>query len=278
MRRPARKKKAAKRTARRAPARTKKKGAARGKTSSAKRAAKKRPAKKRTAKRTARKRPAPRRARRATARRATSRRAKARTAKARRPAARRSGARVPAKPKLAVVRARRPKAPPPPAFPQTAGASPKQVYLFELVRARAAVLAAIQGLTAHAADQPMGEGKWSVRLTVIHLIARDRARLHEIDAAVVGRRASWIGSQEQDWARLNAQEMAPLSSLSWDEALRLLQTTRQKVTEAVESIPEDLPQVWAPEHTLMEMLAGLPPHDRHHAEIIKRWRETASTL
>lgn len=173
-----------------------------------------------------------------------------------------------------MVRSRRPPPPPPPAFPQTAGASPKQVYLFDLVRAHAAVLAAIQGLSAHAADQPMAEGKWSVRLTVIHLIARDRARLHEIDAAVLGRRASWIGSNEEDWARVNAGEMAPLSSLSWDEALRLLQSTRQKVTEAVESIPEDPPQVWAPEHTLMEMLAGLPPHDRHHAEIIKRWRGT----
>lgn len=233
-------------------------------------------AKKKSAKRATRKRkPAPRKksAKRAAPKRtpATKKAAK-RAATKRKPAPKRA-----ARPKLAVVRPRRPRTPPPPAFQQTAGASPKQVYLFELVRARAAVLAAIQGLTAASADRPMAEGKWSVRLTIIHLIARDRARLAEMDAALMGRRASWIGSQEDDWARRNAEEMAPLSSMSWDEAVRLLQTTRQKVTEAIESIPEDPPDVWAPGHPLMEMLAGLPPHDRHHADIMKRWREAVPT-
>lgn len=261
MRRPAKNKKAARKGAKarrpvkKKPVRTKKKVATRAVRRGPAKAKKKSTAKRRVAK----KRPV----------------AKKRSAAKRRPVARkRAAAKQPsARPKLRVVKLRRPKTPPPPAFPQTSGATPKQVYLFDLVRARAAVLAAIQGLSAYAADKPMAEGKWSVRLTVIHLIARDRARLHEIDAAVVGKRASWIGSQEQDWARMNAAEMAPLSSISWDEALRLLQSTRQKVTEAVESIPEDPPHVWAAEHPLMEMLAGLPRHDRHHADIIKRWRE-----
>ena len=210
--------------------------------------------------------------------------AKKRTTPAKRAAAKKKGASAKRKPvakrvrpRLRVVRTRRARpAPSPPAFQQSEDASSRQLLLFQLVRARAAVLAAIQGLSALAADTPMGEGKWSVRQTVLHLIARDRARLAEIDAARAGTRASWIGNATADWDRLNAEEMAPLAALSWEEALRLLQTTRRKLMEMVEAIPEEPAEVWSAEHPLAEMLAGLPPHDRHHADIVKSWREAAA--
>ena len=75
-----------------------------------------------------------------------------------------------------------------------------------------------------------------------------------------------------DEAQVNEEELAPLRALSWEDALKLLLTTRQDLMEAVESIPEDPAEVWVEEHPLGWMFQRLPTHDLHHADIIKRWR------
>jgi hypothetical protein len=159
-----------------------------------------------------------------------------------------------------------------PSFPQRKGASPKQLVLFEIVRARAAVLGAIQGLTAGSANQPMGEGKWSVCDTVLHLVTRDQARMREGEAALRGHDASWKGVKDPEMSVINAELMAPLRALDWDEALRLLHRTRDLLMEELESVPEEPADVWSPDHPFGWMLQALPPHDRHHADVIKRWR------
>jgi len=157
-------------------------------------------------------------------------------------------------------------------FPQRSGASPKQLALFEIVRARAAVLGAIQGLTGASANQPMAQGKWSVRETVLHLVTRDQARMREGEAALRGQSASWKGIHDPEMSAINAELMSPLRALDWDEALRLLHRTRELLMEELESVPEEPAEVWSPDHPFGWMLQGLPPHDRHHAEVIKRWR------
>jgi hypothetical protein len=161
---------------------------------------------------------------------------------------------------------------PPPAFPQTAGASAKHQLLFRMVKARASVLAAVQGMSAAAAERPLGEGKWSTRLTILHLVARDRARLREMEAALRGTRPSWDGTDAARQARINEEDLATLRHLPWEEAVRLLLTTRQHLMEAVESIPEEPADVWADGHPLGWMFQRLPPHDLHHADMIKRGR------
>jgi hypothetical protein len=188
---------------------------------------------------------------------------------------------APAKrPGLAVVpgAARRPAKPaPPPAFPQSAGASEKQMVLFQLVKARAQLHAAIQGLVAGAAEQPLGERKWNAREIVLHLCCRDRARLREFEAALRGVPVSWQGLDDEEMARVNAQDLQAVSHLAWDEAQRLLHTTRQSLMEAVEGVPEDPPEPWSEAHPFGWMLHALPRHDRHHAEIIKKWRAETGT-
>jgi hypothetical protein len=144
--------------------------------------------------------------------------------------------------------------------------------LFELVRARAAVLGAIQGLTAGSANQPMAQGKWSVRETVLHLVTRDQARMREGEAALRGQNASWKGVKDPEMSAINSDLMAPLRALDWDEALRLLHRTRDLLMEELESVPDEPADVWSPDHPFGWMLQALPPHDRHHAEVIKRWR------
>lgn len=190
----------------------------------------------------------------------------------------RKTARRAAKPRLRVVRSARPArvakqaTTPPEAFPQRWGASAKQVVLFELIRARAAVLAAIQGLLPGAASQPMESGKWSVREVVLHLVTRDQARLRESESAQRGQTASWKEISDDEADRLNEELLAPIRHLDWEEALRLLHRTRQHLMEEVESVPEEPAELWGAEHPFGWMLQALPGHDRHHADIIKRWR------
>jgi uncharacterized damage-inducible protein DinB len=159
-----------------------------------------------------------------------------------------------------------------PAFPQTTGAPARQQLLFRMVKARASVLAAVQGMSAATAERPLGEGKWTVRDTILHLVTRDRARLREMEAALRGIRPSWDGSDPGRQARVNETDLEPLRVVSWEDALRLLLTTRQDLMEALESIPEEPAAVWSEQHPLGWMFQRLPGHDLHHADIIKRWR------
>jgi hypothetical protein len=185
-----------------------------------------------------------------------------------------------ATPRLRVVKGKRPvrsasrTAALPPAFPQREGASPKQMALFEMIRARAVLLAAVHGLPPAAADQPMGEGKWSVRETVLHLVTRDQARLRESEATLHGQPASWKDVHDPEMGAVNRESMAALLHHGWDDALRLLHRTRELLMEELESVPEEPAEVWSAEHPFGWMLHALPPHDRHHAEVIKRWRAT----
>jgi hypothetical protein len=159
--------------------------------------------------------------------------------------------------------------PPPPAFPQAQGGSARQRLLFELVRARATFMAAIHGLTAASAERPLGPGRWCIREIALHLVARDRARLRELEGARQGRRASWIGLSAAESARMNEDDLAPLRAHGWDETLRLLQITRQQLMEVIEALPAEPADAWEPAHPFGEMLHLLPAHDRHHAAQVK---------
>ena len=144
--------------------------------------------------------------------------------------------------------------------------------MFRMVRARASVLAAVQGMSAASAEQPFDTGKWNTRETILHLVTRDRARLREMEAALRGVRASWEGLDPARQAIVNEQDLVPLRARSWEDALRLLLTTRQELMEALESIPETPQEVWSESHPLGWMFQRLPNHDLHHADIIKGWR------
>ena len=171
--------------------------------------------------------------------------------------------------------AKKPVKPVPRAFPQTEGASGKQMVVFRLLKARAQLLAALQGLVTGAAEQPLGEGKWNTREIVLHLCCSDRIRLREFEAALRGVPASWRDLDDVTMAAVNAAHLQPISHLAWDEALRLLHSTRQSLMDAIEGVPDEPVEVWSPDHPFGWMLQRLPPHDQHHAEIIKQWRAEA---
>lgn len=156
--------------------------------------------------------------------------------------------------------------------PQRAGASAKELLLFELQRARVGLLAAVKGLPAHRADQPWAPGKWSPREIVLHCAVRDRVRLDEFDAALAGRPVSWAGVEGAEMAARNEAHLSELRSLSWEDALRLLQTTRDALMHRLLAVPAEPAETWSERHAFGAMLHMLPPHDRNHAEQIKAAR------
>ena len=108
---------------------------------------------------------------------------------------------------------------------------------------------------------------------VLHLAARDDARLREMESVLLGQPASWWAYDEAEMSRDNAEAIAATDHLTWSEAIEHLRTTRRELLEALESIPDDRTEVWAPEHGFGRMIRGLPDHDLHHAEAIRDWRQ-----
>jgi len=174
------------------------------------------------------------------------------------------------RPALRVVPRRRAK--PSRSFPQREGASSKQGVLFELMRARAALGAAIQGLAGGSAAEPIAPGKWSVRQIVLHLGHWDREAVRAIEGALRDRRPEWLGWGAANDAVANRAALAALEHHDWDGALRLLHAIRAELLEAIESVPDEPAEVWSRAHAFGEMLWSAAEHDRHHAEAIKRWR------
>lgn len=161
-----------------------------------------------------------------------------------------------------------------PAFSaQKSEASEKELLLFELGRARVAVKAALQGLGPASASRPIAPGKWSPLEIVLHLVARDEARLDRMAAALSGGTIEWMGQHDPAfWAAVNEAAIAPRRGTSWDDALRLLDVTRERLLEALRAVPETPAEPWTAAHPFGALLRGLVPHDRHHAEQIKNAR------
>jgi len=132
--------------------------------------------------------------------------------------------------------------------------------------------AAIRNLSPEQAERPLGEGKWSVRETVLHLCTRDRVRLREMEAALRGTPASWMNYDDEQMSRVNAATMAPLHHLGWEEAVEQFDSTRELLLEALESVPDEPDEVWSEDHAFGWMFHRLPSHDIHHAEAIQLWR------
>ena len=155
--------------------------------------------------------------------------------------------------------------------PQKSGASARELVLFELERARVAVIAAIQGLGA-GAERPVGPGKWSPREIVLHLAVRDRVRLDEFDAIRGGTPASWAHLDAVAMVAVNEAHLAPLRRHSWDDAVRLLERTRAELLAALHAVPAEPAEVWGEAHPFGAVLRALALHDRRHADQIKNAR------
>lgn len=215
-------------------------------------------------------------ARKAVARKVVARKAIARTAPRRTPArdtARRPVRGVAKRPAPRAAAATRTPAPVPPAFAaQRAAATSRELLLFELQRARASVKAAIQGLSSGVAMQPIAPGRWSPFEIVLHLSERDRVRLEEFARTLAGQPRTWAGIPDPEMAPVNEAHLAPLRAHTWEEAVRRLDSLREELLQRLFQVPAQPDDVWQRGHAFGDMMWGLPEHDRHHAEQIKRVR------
>ncbi|MEQ1831466.1 MAG: DinB family protein [Candidatus Eisenbacteria bacterium] len=155
---------------------------------------------------------------------------------------------------------------------QRASADARGMLLFELARARAAVKAAIQGLTGSNALKPIAPHKWSIFEIVLHLSERDRVRLDEFDRTLGGTPHSWAGMHDPEMRPVNEAHLAPLRAHTWDEAVRRLDSLRDELLQRLATVPAEPDRVWKAGHPFADMMGGLPKHDRHHAEQIKHAR------
>lgn len=160
---------------------------------------------------------------------------------------------------------------PPVSFPQRAGASGKLTLLFEMARARTAVLAAVQGLVPGSAEQPHAEGKRNTRQHVLHLIYCDQLYATDVELALNGVVPAAASHTREDDDRINAEVIPRMDHIPWDEALRMLHAARHRLLEIVETVPEDS-GAWTLPHMFARILRSAALHDRHHADAIKRWR------
>jgi hypothetical protein len=110
---------------------------------------------------------------------------------------------------------------------------------------------------------------------VLHLAHWDQVYAVDIESALRGAQPPAATYTKADDDRENAAALERLDHLTWDEALRLLHTARQRLLEAVETIAEDA-DAWAETHMVARILRSAALHDRHHADAIKRWRTEAN--
>lgn len=165
------------------------------------------------------------------------------------------------------------RAPSPPAFAaQKANASARDLLIFELVRARAAVKAAVQGLPSGGATRPIAPGKWSPLEIVLHLSERDRVRLDEFDRALAGVPRSWANLSDGEMAAVNEAHLAPLRAHTWEEAIRRMDSLRAELMERITALPAEPEHIFKPGHAFGDMISSLPGHDRNHAMQIKNAR------
>ena len=148
-----------------------------------------------------------------------------------------------------------------------AGASAKDLALFDLVRARVEVHGAIQGMLAASAETPVGEGKWNPRQIVLHLHFWDREMLPHVEPAYLHNRRP--PHTKDDILAENAASQEELTGHDWEVAKRMMQQSREAMLEALQSLPEEPADMWSGEHALGWLIRILSHHDRHHAAVIK---------
>jgi hypothetical protein len=237
----------------------------------------KKAARRKSAKRVAPRRPAKKSARKPAKKSAPRRSAKKSAAKpaAKKSAAKRASKKTAGRPKLKVVARKAPAKPKPaaktpapkPFAGATAGASAKDLALFDLVRARVEVQAAIQGLMAGSAEAAIGDGKWNPRQIVLHLHYWDREMLPCVEPAWRENRRP--PHTRQDILSENQESQGELGHHDWEEARRLMQTSREALLDALQSVPEEPAGMWSSDHALGWLIRILSHHDRHHAAAIK---------
>ena len=156
--------------------------------------------------------------------------------------------------------------------PTAAKVTAKQHLLNGLLESRDRVNFAIRGLLGTGVESPLVPGAWSVREIVLHLCHWDYSIREAVDSTVRDVPPRWEKHGPEEDARMNAAGLERFRGVPWADAIELLRRGRRSLLVALDRVPAEPAVLWTGEHVFGRMLLDVPPHERHHAEKILRWR------
>ncbi|MFZ5432738.1 MAG: ClbS/DfsB family four-helix bundle protein [Calditrichota bacterium] len=132
------------------------------------------------------------------------------------------------------------------------------------------IIAALQSLPPELLQEPLAEGKWSLRDLAAHLIFWDKITLRALEARFQGQDLDW--NEYSDWDGLNRQAADEMRTTPLKRMISEWQLTHGTIEEALSRVPEELlfergeiPQ-WLHENVL--------DHYVYHAGQVEEWVET----
>lgn len=146
----------------------------------------------------------------------------------------------------------------------------KHALIEKLLEERQNVLKAIEGISDDEMQEPMAEGKWSVKDTLGHLAAWEGEVVKAFEQKARGERPT-IGNIT-DYDSWNKEQAAKRKDKSVEEIREELNETRKKLLTIVNDLPEN-EKLWSPERTTSKFLNDLIEHDRHHWKSICQQRQ-----
>jgi len=157
------------------------------------------------------------------------------------------------------------------------GAMRKADILSDLREARAALRAALDGLSAEDMLRPGAVGVWSVKDTLAHLAAWESELVTALNQAQTGREPSMMAIEDIDeWneEQYHVSASRPLEAIQadWEGVFKMLTRMIEDMKES--DLTDGRRYAWMegePLAYLIEENASL--HEREHAEDILAWRE-----
>jgi len=151
----------------------------------------------------------------------------------------------------------------------------KGLLLERLTRARADLLAAIDGLDGMQMTTLPVAGAWTIKDILAHLSGWSAWDLSAIEGILAGRHRDFSSVQDVD--SFNAQLVAERRDWAVDEILAEMRDIRSALHELLARMPgEELFRAGPFEGPYWESLAGLLrvawEHEEEHAEHIRAWR------
>lgn len=115
----------------------------------------------------------------------------------------------------------------------------KDQILHDLVETRAQLIAAASCLDSPAQGR-IYLGTWSVKDLLAHLAGWDEANLQAAQAVLAGELPAFYQHRDRDWQAFNALLVAEYRRDDFNELLRLVAASHQRLVEYLHSVPADL--------------------------------------
>lgn len=131
---------------------------------------------------------------------------------------------------------------------------------------------AVAGLSAEDA-QRTAIGEWSVKDTVAHIAAWDTEAAKRLELIASGRESEIVDYGEAEIDEWNARAVAQRRDARWDEVLAELYEARDRLLEALRSLPDERVAATDSRFPVAEWLTQWTrEHDAQHASEILAWR------